>query len=164
MLSINIAAWKLSLIFATPLIIYSIVPVDNVLVRDIFNILAVVLIFGWNLILGVSINNELGKAKKSDFFFIVSCLVIIIYISLTIILEIRERYFASSIILSILDFVFFACYFFMVFFLTKVFISFSEEKMDKRNQIKAEAIFLAFLVPIIGVWIIQPLLRNVIKN
>jgi len=66
--------WQIFLVFAGAVLFYGIVPDAQQELKIIASILLSVIIFGWFLILGTSLNENLPEEdQKTDTLFIISC-------------------------------------------------------------------------------------------
>ena len=81
-------AWQIFLIFLVAIIFSGATLEDQGVLRIVATILLAVVIFGWLLILGVSLNENLpDNQRKSDTLFIVNGVYAILFISLSAIIE-----------------------------------------------------------------------------
>jgi hypothetical protein len=147
--------WIVFFVFVGSMLLYGLAPDDPQALKITASILLAVIIFGWFLILGTSLNENLPEdQQKSDALFIISCFYGILFVSLSAILKdtsIEEEIVEYVIALVVL---FGLSLFYMIYFTSVLYASNQERLLDK-DRLSAEVIFILFIAFIFGVLILQ---------
>jgi hypothetical protein len=156
--------WQLFFSFISVLTFNGIVSQEHEALKIASSILLAVVIFGWFLILGKGLNENLPEdEQKSDALFIISCFYTILLSSIFAILDyipidayMKEELMGYVVALGISVV---ASVFYMMYFASTLFVQNQDRFLDK-EKLSAEATFLLFIVFIFGVLILQTRVRK----
>lgn len=153
MILLRIKSWQLFLAIFTPVVVSDIL--DN-WASPLLRIISVGVLFGWYLLVGKELNEQLQEdEKENDLFFILNCLFVIVFLSLLSIFGEREELEGSMwVLLSIFYFLF--SFFYIVIFTSRAFLAVQEIKSEKSAYYNNQMVYLLFFVYIIGIWFFQP--------
>jgi|JI102314DRNA_FD_contig_71_2395741_length_1384_multi_2_in_0_out_0_2 hypothetical protein len=148
-------SWKIFFVFVGSMLFYGITPDEQSILKIVASILLAVVIFGWFLILGTSLNDNLPEdQQKSDALFIISCFYGILLVSVSAILKdtaIDEEIAEYVVVLIVL---FGLSFFYVIYFTSTLYTSNQERFLDK-EKLSAEVIFILFIAFIFGVLVLQ---------
>jgi hypothetical protein len=148
-------SWQIFLVFVGVMLVYGIVPDEQQALKIVASILLAVVIFGWFLILGTSLNENLPEdQQKSDTLFVISCFYGILLVSGSAILKdipIDEDMAGYAIVFVIS----FGLSFFYVIYFTSTLYASNQERFWNGEKLSAEVIFILFIAFIFGVLILQ---------
>lgn len=159
-LVIKAEPWQILFLFIGAILLYSLTPNEQAVLKIITSILLAVVIFGWFLILGMSLNENLPEDQQmSDTFFIISCFYGILLVSLSAILRnvsMGEDMIGYVIMLLVL---FGFSFFYIIYFTSTLFTS-NQEHLSSKDKLRAEVIFILFIGFILGILILQSRIRK----
>lgn|SRR5690606_11616143 len=152
--------WILFFTFIGSMLFYGIAPDEQQVLKIISSIFLAVIIFGWFLILGTSLNENLPEEEqKSDALFVVSCIYGILFVSLSAILRdtaIDEEIVEYVIVLVVL---FGLSLFYIIYFASVLYAS-NQERFLEKDRLSAELVFILFIAFIFGVLVLQGRVRK----
>jgi len=154
--------WQLFFVFTGAMLFYGIVPDEQHVLKIIASVLLAVVLFGWFLILGTSLNENLPEdEQKPDTLFTISCFYGILLVCLSAVLKNVpiEDIAEYAIVLVIL---FGISFFYMIYFVSVLFAS-NQDHYTDREKLTAEVIFILFIVFVFGVLILQSRVRRFFK-
>jgi len=139
---------------------YGIVPDEQQALKMASSILLAVVVFGWFLILGKGLNENLPEdEQKSDTLFVVSCFYGMLIVSTSAIMkgvQIDESQIEYAILL-VVSFALSTLY--VIYFVSTLFFDNQERFLDK-EKLSAELVFILFIAFVVGVLVIQSRVRK----
>ena len=121
-------------------------------------------LFGWFLVLGTNLNDEFDdRNKKSDVFFIVNFFYCILFIALIKIIGFENQNsdeHQNSSVMVFLGLYFIFAWMYLLYFTTTTILKHPNLDFDYLGNRKAEIVFLSLFIPFLGIWVIQPRIRN----
>lgn len=152
--------WLIFLIFLGVMLCYGIVPDEQQILKMASSILLAVVVFGWFLILGKGLNENLPEdEQRSDILFVVSCFYGMLIVSASAIIkgvEIDESQIEYAILLVAS---FALSTFYVIYFVSTLFSDNQERFLDK-EKLSAELVFILFIAFVVGVLVIQSRVRK----
>jgi hypothetical protein len=156
---VSVEGWQIFLIWWAVIISYSIIPNDQIIWKSALSILLAVSIFGWFMLLGIALNDNLPEdEQKPDQLFIVCCFYGVLAISVSSILTDVYLLPILGIVLAIL---FVVSSFYVIYFTSYVFTINQDHSLFKK--LRVELIFLLFIGFLFGILVIQSHVRNFFK-
>lgn len=157
---IKASGWQVFSVFMLAVLFFGIVPDELYLLKSISSIVLVVVIFGWFLVTGLSLNENLPEGQQeSDTLFVISCFYGILLVSTSVIL--RDTYLGEELmpyaIIATVTFV--VATFYMIYFTSIQFVS-NQEHFLRNDKLSAEATFTLFIMFLFGVLILQSRIRR----
>lgn len=127
-------------------------------VRVVFDLSVTVIIFGWFLLVGKNLNDELSDGeRKPDLLFTINCFYLITLSSLSSILNVGNDTEKDMPLFVLVMVIYFVIAFFQVsYFASNAFLSVQNINPKKPDHYGSQSIFFFFLFFVIGVWFIQP--------
>lgn len=147
--------WQIFFVFLGVIVFFTIIPEEQESLKVIATILLAASIFGWLLILGRSLNENLPEdQQKPDIVFIGSCFYCILLVCVSAIL--KSVPMDNDMILYAVFFVvsFMVSFFYIIYFVSMLFVQ-NQDIFLNKEKLKAEAVFLLFIVFIVGVLWLQ---------
>lgn len=152
--------WQIFFVFVGAILLYGIVPNDQQVLKIIASISLGIVIFGWFLVLGTSLNENLPEDEQSsDTLFIICCFYGLLLVSVSALLKdiaLDEDLisYAAVVLVS-----FGLSTFYIIYFASIQFTSNQERFLDK-EKLNAQSIFILFICFIIGVLVLQSRVRK----
>lgn len=147
--------WQVLLVFLGAMLFYGIVPDQQHVLKIVASILLAVVIFGWFLVVGTSLNENLPEdQQKPDTLFTISCFYAILLVSASALLNDVEMDEDAMVYAIALVISFGASFFYMIYFTSVLFTSNQEHFKDK-EKLSAEVTFVLFVTFILGVLVLQ---------
>ena len=160
-LVVSAEPWQVFLVFVGVIVFNGIVKDHQETLKIIAYILLSVVIFGWFLVLGTSLNDNLPEdEQKSATFYVICCCYGIFAVSSSSILETIpiDTDFEPYAIAASISFCLAGSYIF--YFASTVYFSNQERFLDK-DRLSAGATFILFIVFIVGVLVFQSRVKKI---
>ncbi len=147
--------WQIFCVFVGAILFYGLATDEQQILKVVASILLAVVIFGWFLILGTSLNENLpDDQQKSDTLFIISCFYGLLLVCISAILKdipIDEDMAVYAIVL-VISFALSVLY--VIYFTSNLYASNQELFLDK-EKLSDKVIFILFIAFILGVLVLQ---------
>lgn len=157
---VKASSWQIFFIFLGTILIYGITPEENESLKIATSILLAVVFFGWFLLLGTSLNDNLPETQqKSDTLFILSCFYGVLAVSVSAILkdvQVDEQMMALAMVLVIS---FGLSSFYVIYFASVLFGS-NQERLMEKEKLSPELIFILFVGFIFGILLLQSRIKK----
>ena len=155
-------SWQIFLAVFVPLVLSINIP--DFWISTTLAILAYGVLFGWFLVVGINLNEQLpDEEKKSDILFIINCFYLILFLSISSILEDGQESEIPIILLLLVVYFAFA-FFHVVSFVSQSFLALQELKSRKPTHYSSQSVFLYFFIFIVGIWFIQPRINEYFED
>ncbi|MEQ6121137.1 hypothetical protein [Reichenbachiella sp. MALMAid0571] len=162
MFILKTTSWQIFLMVFLPLMISAIV--TDFLIGSILEIISYNILFGWFLLVGKNLNEQLNDDEiRPDTFFIINCFYLIVFSSIASIMN-NGRESEMPMIVLLLTVYFAFAFFYVVYFTAQSFLSMQEIKSRKSSQYSDQLVFLYFFIFIVGIWFIQPRINEYFKS
>jgi len=157
MILLKISSWQFILLFLIPLFISANITSDWISIC--LNLFASILIFSWYLFTGKCLNEQLSDdEKESDVFFIINCFYLMVFTSVSSVLNSGQRGDETEmpLVLLVMAIYFVIAFLYVVYFASKSFLSVQEIRSRRSTHYSYQTVFLFFLIFVVGIWFIQP--------
>lgn len=152
--------WKVFFVFVGAILIYEITPDEQSILKIVASTLLAVVIFGWFLILGTSLNDNLPEdQQKSDALFIISCFYGMLLMPLSEIFKVTQIEMIVEFAF-VLFLTFGLSFFYILYFTSVLYVSNQERFLEEKERLSAQVVFILFITFILGVLVFQSRVRK----
>lgn len=153
---VSAEGWQICLAWWVLILLYNSISNDQVIWKSALSILLAVGVFGWFMLLGTAMNDNLPEdEQKSDVLFIICCFYGVLIVAASSVL--RDVHIDPTFGLMF-AFLFVVSFFYIIYFTSTAFTINQDYSEDKK--LRVEIIFLLFIAFVFGILVIQSHVRN----